>query len=87
MALPIIVCLTGIGGLIRYVRGALLDALSMDYVRTARAKGLKEKTVIYKHAFRNAMIPITGWIVGSIVGMVERLSLRLCSHGKVSENF
>lgn len=50
MALPIIVCLTGIGGLIRYVRGALLDALSMDYVRTARAKGLKEKTVIYKHA-------------------------------------
>lgn len=43
MALPIIVCLTGIGGLIRYVRGALLDALSMDYVRTARAKGLKEK--------------------------------------------
>lgn len=69
MALPIIVCLTGIGGLIRYVRGALLDALSMDYVRTARAKGLKEKTVIYKHAFRNAMIPITGWIVGSIVGI------------------
>ena len=48
---------------------ALLDALSMDYVRTARAKGLKEKTVIYKHAFRNAMIPITGWIVGSIVGI------------------
>ena len=69
MALPIIVCLTGIGGLIRYVRGALLDALSMDYVRTARAKGLKEKTVIYRHAFRNAMIPITGWIVGSIVGI------------------
>mgnify|MGYP004714238451 FL=1 len=69
MALPIIVCLTGIGGLIRYVRGALLDPLSMDYVRTARAKGLKEKTVIYKHAFRNAMIPITGWIVGSIVGI------------------
>ncbi len=50
-------------------QGALLDALSMDYVRTARAKGLKEKTVIYKHAFRNAMIPITGWIVGSIVGI------------------
>ena len=54
---------------VRYVRGALLDALSMDYVRTARAKGLKEKTVIYKHAFRNALIPITGWIVGSIVAI------------------
>ncbi len=69
MALPVIVSLTGIGGLIRYVRGSLLDALSMDYVRTARAKGLKEKTVIYKHAFRNALIPITGWIVGSIVAI------------------
>lgn len=66
---PVINTERGIGGLIRYVRGALLDALSMDYVRTARAKGLKEKTVIYKHAFRNAMIPITGWIVGSIVGI------------------
>lgn len=69
MILPIIVMLMGVGGLIRYVRGSMLDALKMDYVRTARAKGLKEKTVIYKHAFRNALIPITGWIVGSIVGV------------------
>ena len=59
----------GLGGLTRYVRGALLDALSMDYVRTARAKGLREKTVIYKHAFRNALIPITGYVVGSIVAI------------------
>ncbi|MFR7943919.1 ABC transporter permease [Sellimonas intestinalis] len=41
----------------------------MDYVRTARAKGLREKTVIYKHAFRNALIPITGYVVGSIVAI------------------
>lgn len=69
MALPIIVMLIGVGGLIRYVRGSMLDALSMDFVRTARAKGLREKVVIYRHAFRNALIPITSWIVGSIVGI------------------
>lgn len=70
MALPLIVMVfSGLGGLTRYVRGALLDTLSMDYVRTARAKGLKEKTVIYKHAFRNSLIPITGFIVGSIAAI------------------
>lgn len=70
LALPLIVMVfAGLGGMTRYVRGALLDALSLDCVRTARAKGLKEKTVIYKHAFRNALIPITGFVVGSIVGI------------------
>ena len=70
LCLPVIVMVfAGLGGLTRYVRGALLDALSMDYVRTARAKGLTEKTVIYKHAFRNALIPITGYVVGSIVAI------------------
>lgn len=70
MLLPVIVMLVGsLGGLTRYVRGAMLDALSMDYVRTARAKGLKEKAVIYKHAFRNALIPITGYVIGGIVGI------------------
>lgn len=70
MALPIIVMVfAGVGGLTRYVRGSLLDALSMDYIRTARAKGLREKTVIYRHAFRNALIPITGYVVGSIVAI------------------
>ena len=57
------------GLITRTTRSNLLDVMSTDYIRTARAKGLKEKTVIYKHAFRNAMIPITGWIVGSIVGI------------------
>ena len=40
------------------------DALSMDYVKTARAKGLKEKTVIYSHAWRNALLPVVTLIVG-----------------------
>lgn len=70
LSLPVIVMLfSGVGGLVRYVRGSLLDTLSMDYVRTARAKGLREKTVIYRHAFRNALIPITGYVVGSIAGI------------------
>ena len=42
----------------RYERASMLDALSADYVRTARAKGLKQRDVILKHAFRNALIPL-----------------------------
>ena len=42
----------------RYVRSAMIDVINQDYVRTARAKGLKEKVVIYRHAFKNALIPL-----------------------------
>lgn len=42
----------------RYVRSALLEALDGDYIRVARAKGLLERTVVYKHALRNALIPV-----------------------------
>ncbi len=42
----------------RYVRNSMVEVINQDYVRTARAKGLKEKTVIYKHAFKNAQIPL-----------------------------
>lgn len=42
----------------RYVRSAMIDVLSADYVRTARAKGLEEKAVVFQHALRNAMIPV-----------------------------
>jgi ABC-type dipeptide/oligopeptide/nickel transport system permease component len=44
--------------LTRMVRTAMLEELSQDYVRTARAKGLSEQTVVYQHALRNAMIPV-----------------------------
>lgn len=43
----------------RYTRASMLETLKSDYVRTARAKGLPERTVIVKHAFRNALIPVT----------------------------
>jgi peptide/nickel transport system permease protein len=42
----------------RMTRGAMLDALTQDYVRVARAKGLIERAVIFKHALRNALVPI-----------------------------
>lgn len=53
-----------IGGLMRYTRTNTLEVLNADYIRTARAKGLSEKKVIYKHAFRNTMIPIATLLAG-----------------------
>jgi len=65
MALPIIVMtFASLGGMTRYVRAAMIEALSMDCIRTARAKGLKEKVVIYSHAWRNALLPIITTIIG-----------------------
>jgi peptide/nickel transport system permease protein len=58
----------------RYQRAAMLDVLSMDYVRTARAKGVPRRKVIFKHAFRNALVPIVsvvaldiGFLFGGLV--------------------
>lgn len=57
--MPAFVLGIGIAGVImRHTRGAMLQALSSDYVRTARAKGLNEWTVVLKHAMRNALTPI-----------------------------
>jgi ABC-type dipeptide/oligopeptide/nickel transport system permease component len=54
----------------RFVRGSMLEILRQDYVRTARAKGLQERMVIYRHAFRNALIPIcttAGLALGGLI--------------------
>ena len=58
MALPV-VCLVIIttAGYSRYLRSSVLEVLGLDYVRTARAKGLSQRTVLYKHALRNAILP------------------------------
>jgi peptide/nickel transport system permease protein len=70
MILPIVTLTIGsLAGTIRYVRNAMLEAISKDYIRTARAKGLQEKVVIYHHAFRNALIPIVTIVSFSIVGL------------------
>ncbi|TQR18762.1 ABC transporter permease [Psychrobacillus soli] len=58
MILPVLVLtMLGIGGLTRYFRTNMLEVIKQDFVRTARAKGLKERVVIYKHALRNALLP------------------------------
>jgi len=49
-------------GLLRYMRGSLLDTLSLQYVQTARAKGLSERVVVYKHAVRNAINPLVSML-------------------------
>lgn len=68
LILPVTTLTLGaLAGTIRYVRSAMLEALSQDYVRTARSKGLKEKVVIYRHAFRNALIPVVTIMSFSIV--------------------
>lgn len=54
----------------RYSRSSLLEVLNQDYVRTARAKGLAERTVIMRHAFRNAMIPIVTIVAFDIGGLI-----------------
>lgn len=54
----------------RYVRNAMLESLSQDYVRTARAKGLSERKVIYSHAFRNALIPVVTIVAWSLTGLL-----------------
>lgn len=61
--------LLSFAGAIRYIRNAMIDALSQDYIRTARSKGLSEKVVIYSHAYRNALIPISTIIVGIVFSL------------------
>lgn len=70
LALPLIsMTFMSMGGMTRYVRASMIDALSLDCVRTARAKGVKEKTVIYSHAWRNALIPVVTLVVGWFIGI------------------
>lgn len=59
MVLPtIVLTISSLASLVRYIRNSMLEVVKQDYIRTARSKGLSEKIVIYKHAFRNALIPI-----------------------------
>ena len=70
MFLPILtIVILSIGGRMRMTRTNMLEVLSSDYIRTARAKGLGETKVIYKHAFRNTLIPL----VTSLAGLLPSL--------------
>ena len=63
LVLPILTLVViSIGSLMRYTRTNMLEVLNADYIRTARAKGLSEKVVINKHAFRNTLIPLVSYM-------------------------
>ena len=60
-----------IGSLVRYVRSSMLEVIQQDYLRTARAKGLDEDTILYKHTLRNALIPVITILALSLPGLVS----------------
>lgn len=70
LLLPALVLTLGsLASTVRYTRTSMLEVIKQDYVRTARSKGLSERVVVYKHAFRNALIPIITLIGASIPGL------------------
>lgn len=70
LVLPIVTLVViSIGSLMRYTRTNMLEVLNADYIRTARAKGLSEKKVVYHHAFRNTLIPLVTIVGGSLPGL------------------
>ena len=67
LVLPIVTLVViSIGSLMRYTRTNMLEVLNADYIRTARAKGLDERKVVYHHAFRNTLIPLVTIVGGSL---------------------
>lgn len=69
-ALPLIVMtFCSLGGMTRYVRATMTDALALDCIKTARAKGLKEPLVVHSHAWRNALIPVVALVIGWLMGI------------------
>lgn len=72
LVLPVFVAsIGGLAGFSRYMRQSMLGVMQQDYIRTARAKGLPEKTVIYRHALKNAMLPIVTILGLSIPGLIS----------------
>lgn len=71
LALPVVISAFGaLAGLSRYMRSSMLEIIRQDYILTARAKGLPERTVIYKHAMRNALLPVITILGLSIPGLI-----------------
>jgi peptide/nickel transport system permease protein len=66
----LVITITGVASFSRFMRGQMLEFLNQDYIRTARAKGLAERTVIYKHTLRNAIVPFIASIGGILPGLI-----------------
>jgi peptide/nickel transport system permease protein len=80
LALPVLtLCVAIVASWSRYQRSAMLDAMSTDYIRTARAKGVPRRRVVMKHALRNALVPLVtvmaidiGYLLGGVI-VVEKI--------------
>lgn len=71
LILPVSVATFGsLAGLSRYMRSGMIETLGQDYITTARAKGLSERTVVYKHALRNALLPVITLLGLSVPGLI-----------------
>jgi len=71
LILPIFVSgFAGLAGMSRYMRSNMLEVIRQDYITTARAKGLDERTVIFKHALRNALLPVITLLGLSVPGLI-----------------
>jgi len=71
MTVPVFVIVTSdVAGLVRFMRGQMLEFLKSDFIRTARAKGLAERSVLYKHAMRNAIVPFVAGIGSILPGLI-----------------
>ncbi|MCX7627016.1 MAG: ABC transporter permease [Methylophilaceae bacterium] len=71
LVLPVFIsALGGLAGISLFVKNGMLDVLRQDYITTARAKGLPEKTVVYRHALRNALLPLITLLGLSIPGLI-----------------
>ncbi|WP_150460709.1 ABC transporter permease [Nesterenkonia ebinurensis] len=66
----LVMMLTSLATYTRYTRSSMLEVAQQDYIRTARAKGVTERTVVLKHAFRNAMIPLATIVAFDFAGLV-----------------
>lgn len=71
LIMPVMVASFGsLAGLSRYMRSSMLNVIGQDYITTARAKGLSERVVIYKHALRNALLPLITLLGFSLPGLI-----------------
>ena len=71
LALPLFVSsVTGLAGISRFMRSGMLEAMRSNYIRTARAKGLPERRVLYVHAFKNALLPVVTILGLSVPGLL-----------------
>jgi peptide/nickel transport system permease protein len=68
--LPTTALALGFAGYLRYSRASMLEVLNMDYIRTARAKGMPEREVVLRHAVRNAMLPLTTLLTFEVAGLI-----------------